>query len=58
LHPKFYKPIFWDVKSAPNYTEKLILMGIAITTLWFFEVPHGELVTLPHELDSYGSEED
>jgi hypothetical protein len=29
LHPKFYK----DVKSAPNYTEKLIFMGIATTTL-------------------------
>jgi hypothetical protein len=34
LDPKFNKPIFfWDVKSAPNYTEKLILAGIAATTL-------------------------
>jgi hypothetical protein len=34
LRPKFYKPIFfWDVKSAPNYIEKLILTGIATITL-------------------------
>jgi hypothetical protein len=32
--PKFYKPIFfWNVKSAPNYIEKLILMRIATITL-------------------------
>jgi hypothetical protein len=33
LHPKFYKPVFYlNVKFAPNYTEKLILIGIATTT--------------------------
>ena len=35
LHPEFYKLVcFWNVKSTSNYIEKLILMGIATTTLW------------------------
>jgi hypothetical protein len=34
LHPKFYMPIFlWDVDSSPNYTEKLIFVGIGTITL-------------------------
>jgi hypothetical protein len=41
LHPKFYKPIFFgDVKSSPNYTERLILTGIATTTLYTLQIFH------------------
>jgi hypothetical protein len=39
LDPKFYKPIFfWNIKSAPNYTKKLILIGIATITLCLFDI--------------------
>ena len=44
LHPKICKPIFFgDVKSTPNYTKKLILMGKATTTLDMFNQAYTSL---------------
>jgi hypothetical protein len=45
LHPKFYMPIFlWDVESSPNYTEKLIFVGIGTITLLVKELSGSSLL--------------
>jgi hypothetical protein len=47
VHPKFCKPKFFlGVKSARNYTKKLIFMGIDTTTLHKVEIVPSTYMTI------------